>query len=101
MSLTIKDIISDSSLLKDEHIVHAKKIGGKFLENSEVVLLELTEDEEEMLTSEVANLKCPGFDYFLEAFLIKEMIEEFDNSNQIPDLKQKVDAIIHYVEFDA
>ena len=69
--------------------------------SSEIRLLELTEQELKMRTSEIAALKCPGFDYFLEAFIIKEMLNDMDNANPALGLQQKIDVIFHYAEYDA
>jgi hypothetical protein len=71
------------------------------LASSEAVLLELTVDEEEMKTNEIAAVKCPGFYYFMELFLIKEMMEDFNNDDSYKDNVQKIERLIHYVEFDA
>ena len=97
--MTIKDIISDPSLVKENDMIFARKVNGKFSESSEVAVLDLTDEEHQMDTSQIAEIKCPGFDYFLEAFMIKEMIVDFDKLNS--PLSEKVEAIIHYGEYDA
>jgi len=101
MTFTIKDLVSNTSLMKEEDAIYVKRIDGKFLDYSEVAILELTEDEKNMLTSEISKLKCPGFEYFLEANMIKDMVNDFDCSNQTYDLNQRIEIIIHYAEFDA
>ena len=101
MTLTLKDIVTSISSFNDEDPVFAKKIDGKFLSNSEAIVLQLTEEESELRTNEIAELKCPGFEYFLDAFIIKDMINDFDNSNNRVDLDERIAIIIHYAEYDA
>jgi hypothetical protein len=93
----LRKIITDYSDINDDLIVYAKKIDGRFQSSSQVVLLELTEDEKDMNTTDITEQKCPGFSYFMEVFLIKEIMQDFD----IKDIEGKIEAVIHYVEFDA
>ena len=101
MTLTLKDIVTSILSFNDEDPVFAKKIDGKFLSNSEAIVLQLTEEESELRTNEIAEIKCPGFEYFLDAFIIKDMINDFDNSNNRVDLDERIAIIIHYAEYDA
>lgn len=52
--------------------IYAKRINGKFQPDSESLVLKLTIEEMEMKSIEVAEEKCPGFDYFLEMFVLKD-----------------------------
>ena len=99
--MDLRKVITDSSDLNDDLVVYAKKIDGRFLSSSEAVLLQLTEEEQGLRTNEIADRKCPGFSYFLEMFLIKEMIEDLQNVEPIGDIEQKIETVIHYAEFDA
>ncbi|MVO08143.1 hypothetical protein GOQ30_03060 [Flavobacterium sp. TP390] len=85
--------------INEASVLYVKRIDGQFLPDSEVTILNLTEDELEWKTFEVTEKKCPGFEYFMEAFLIKEFME--DVSPQYPTLEKKCNRLIHYVEFDA
>ncbi|WP_299126246.1 hypothetical protein [uncultured Winogradskyella sp.] len=85
--------------IDEESVLYVKRIGDQFLPDSEVTILNLTEEELEWKTFEVTEKKCPGFEYFMEAFLIKEFMEGV--SPQYPTLEKKCDRLIHYVEFDA
>lgn len=87
--------------IDEDAVVYAKKIEGEFKSSSEAIFLELTDEEQELLPSEIARLKCPGFDYFLEVFLIKELIEDLLHQYSEWNLNQKVDRVIYYAEFDA
>jgi len=96
--MDLKEIISNYSNVNEDLIVYAKKINEKFISTSEALLLELSEEELEMKTFEIEKTKCPGFSYFLEMFIIKEMMEDLENNK---DIEEKVEIVIHYAEFDA
>ena len=83
----------------EESFFYVKRIDGKFSCESEVTVLKLTEEELEWKTFEVTEKKCPGFEYFMEVFLVKEFMEGV--SPQYPTLEKKCARLIHYVEFDA
>lgn len=99
--MTIKDIILNIETMNEEAVVYAKTISGEFTRQSEAILLELTEDELALKTTEIAKVKCPGFDYFLEAFMIKEMVEDLNNLTPKWDIGKITDRIIHYAKYDA
>jgi hypothetical protein len=99
--MDLRKVITDSSDINEDLVVYAKKIDGRFLSSSEAVLLQLTEEELDLKTNEIADRKCPGFSYFLEMFLVKEMMEEFENIEPEKDIEQKIATVIHYAEFDA
>ena len=93
------DVLKNMQNVDEESVFYVKRIDGKFTPESEVEILKLTEEELEWKTIKVSEKKCPGFDYFMEVFLIKEFIEGV--SSQYPTIKNKCDRLIHYVEFDA
>lgn len=99
--MTIKDIISNINELREEAVIYAKKINGRFESSSEVVLLELTEEERELLTKDISEKYCPGFDYFLEGFMVKEMVQDIRIVPEYNSVDQQVKRIIYYAEFDA
>ena len=97
---TIQEIILNIDSINEYSVVFAKRIEGQFKSYSESIILELTEKELELPIKEIADAKCPGFDYFLEIFLIKEILNDIKDSNQYNDFTKKVERIIRYVEFD-
>jgi hypothetical protein len=99
--MTIKDVISNINELSEEAVIYAKKINGRFESSSEVVLLELTEEERELLTKDISEKYCPGFDYFLEGFMVKEMVQDIRIVPEYNSVDQQVKRIIYYAEFDA
>jgi len=99
--MTIKDVISNISELSEESVIYAKRIGGRFESSSEVVLLELPEEELELLTKDISEKYCPGFDYFLEGFMVKEMVQDIRIVPEYNTVDKQVKRIIYYAEFDA
>lgn len=81
--------------------VFAKRIEGKFEAKSEAVVLSLTEDEAELNIGEIAKSKCPGYDYFLELFIIQEFMDDLKSSKDFQSDESKVDRVIHYAMFDS
>jgi hypothetical protein len=99
--MTLNEVIARIDELNEDSVIYAKKQDGKFLSTSEAVVLELAEEEEDLSTNEIANKYCPGFDYFLEVFLVKDMVEELQASDEYKSLDKQVERVIHYAEFDA
>ena len=99
--MNLREIIADYSNLNEDLVVYAKKDNSKFLNSSEAILLDLTEEEKEMKVYEIEKAKCPGFTYFLEMFLIKELMEDLENSDTRKTLEEKIDHVIYYAEYDA
>ena len=99
--MTIKDVISNIKELSEEVVIYAKRIDGRFQSSSEVVLLELSEEELELLTKNISEKYCPGFDYFLEGFMVKEMVQDMQLVPEYSTVDQQVKRIIYYAEFDA
>lgn len=99
--MDLRKIIENHSDINEDLVVYAKKIDGRFLSSSETVLLELTEEEQGMKTDEIAKSKCPELSYFLEMFLVKEMMEDLANVEPKRTIEQKIETVIHYAEFDA
>lgn len=99
--MTVKECISKIDELNDDAVIYAKRIDGKFNSSSETVILELTEEEQDLPAATILKDKCPGFDYFLEIFLIKEVLDGYIQNNPSAGLSMKADRIVYYAEFDA
>ena len=54
----------------------------------------------EWKTYEVTEKKCPGFEYFMEIFLIIDFMNDLQE-DEFPTLDKKGQRLIHYAEFDA
>lgn len=89
--------------LPDEAVLFAERINGQFSPESPVVILSLDDEELALPTAEVAASKAPGTDYFLEAFLVRDMVAEWQDTRAEDSIStsQLVDRIIHYAEHDA
>ena len=85
--------------LPDEAILFAERINGHFSPESSVVILVLDDDELARPTNEIAALKAPGTEYFLEAFLVRDMVA--DLQTQDADTSLILQRLIHYAEHDA
>ena len=83
------------------HSVFAKRKYGKFRPDSETIVLELAPDEMEMKVDEIAKVKCPGFDYFMELFILQDFYDDLLQLKEFNSDDKKVGRIIHYAEFDA
>lgn len=92
------EVIENIKKIDEEEVLYVKRIDGQFSFESETVILRLTEEELEWKTFAVTAKKCPGFDYFLEIFLINEIIEDLEKNES---LEKKCTRLIHYATFDA
>ncbi len=54
-----------------------------------------------MKIDELADSKCPGLSYFLEMFLVKEMMEDLKSIEPQKSIEEKIEIVINYAEFDA
>lgn len=100
MTLTIKDIIADTDLFQDDDIIYAKRIDGKFLKDSPVAILDLTEEEKNISIAETIETKCPGFDYFLEARILNDLMYDLETQKPALDLDEMIESIIQYVDYN-
>lgn len=103
--MTLKNILLNSNeyeiSVDGVLIVFAKKINNRFEAYSEAVILNLTFEQAEMNLVELQNVKCPGFDYFLELDLIQEIYTGISTLEEYKSDEEKVKRIIYYAEFDA
>lgn len=103
--MNLKDIILNCNQYIDSdefmNMVFVKKQNNKFESNSEAMVLKLTFEEMEMNLTDIANSKCPGFDYFLEMSIVQDFYAEIQNSKEYNSDDERVKRIIYYAEFDA
>lgn len=81
-------------------VVFAKRINGKFQPASDAVVLEV-EEEDWGLGNETASTKYPDYEYFLEMDIVQDFYEDLLANADYKSDDKKVEAIIHYAEFDA
>lgn len=103
--MNLQEIILNCNSFEEKEgitlFVYAKKINGKFDPNSDAIVLELTESDMEMDVDDIANFKCPNFEYFLEIFIIQDLHNDLINHEDFKLDQQKVERIIYYAEYDA
>lgn len=104
-TLLLKDVILNSLQCEeaDDLIqqVFAKRNKNGFEATSETVVLSLTEEEAAMKIKDIADSKCPGFDYFLEFFILQDFFEDIKDLTEYESDEEKVKRVIYYAEFDA
>ena len=99
--MTIHDVISNIDELSEDVVIYAQKIDGRFQPHSEATLLNLSETELELPTKVVSEKYCPGFHYFLESFMVKEMVRDMRLAPEYRTAENQLKRIIYYAEFDA
>ena len=97
----LKDVLTNIATFKEEAPIFVLRIEGDFRPDSEAVVLELAEEEADLRTDEIAALKCPGFDYFLDVFIVQEMVADFENASRPVPFDERINTIINYAEYDA
>ena len=97
------EVILAIDTFDDEGTIFAQKIDGSYHSKSEAVVIEMTDEELQMKTSEVAKARCPGKSYFLEVFVVQEVLEGWvsNHGGKQPNIEQACHCLIHYAEHDA
>lgn len=101
--MQLKELITTLHSASDEAIIFAARIKNEFRPDSEAVALNLSEAELLRPLSEIASQRAPGMEYFLEASIVQEMLDEWLSRHALPDqsIEAFVDVIINYAENDA
>jgi hypothetical protein len=99
--MTLSDLIANVNDQNEEAIIFAKKAGAGFSSSSEALLVELKDEEIDLQLSEIADKYCPGFEYFLEVSIVKEVIEDLNSTVGNKTLEERIERVIHFAEFDA
>ncbi|MCS3552695.1 MULTISPECIES: hypothetical protein [unclassified Sphingobacterium] len=82
-------------------VIFAKRIEGKFQSASDAVVLEVEQEDWEIKITQIATTKYPGYEYFLEMDIAQYSYEDLLADEGYKSDDKKVEAIIHYAEFDA
>jgi hypothetical protein len=101
--MNIRDIIDNIDNLPEDATVFAQKYNGECIPESEVIILEMTDDEKQRPIKEIAKLKAPGKEYFLEIFIIKEVLDGWraNHDGIAPSIEAALESVIYYAAFDA
>jgi len=89
--------------LPGDGTIFAERIGASFRPDSEAEVLTLSDHEVAINVHDLAIRKAPGKEYFLEVFIIRELLDDLRKDQQtIGSFQdQEVDRIIKYAEEDA
>lgn len=101
--MKLHKVIESIESFPEDATIFAERINGEFLSESEVELYELTDEEMTKPIKEVAAIRAPGKDYFLEVFVAKEAMDGWQEYRQSEVItpKEMTDVVIYYAENDA
>ena len=101
--MKLADAIFNLRDLPPEAILFVERMNGSFTPDSRVEILTLDETELQMKTAEVAAARAPGTEYFLEAFIVHGMVEEWADkgAESYMPRAELIALVIHYAQFDA
>ena len=101
--MLLREAIAKLNEWPDEATFFVQRISGEFRQESETVVLELTDDEIRRPIDEVAAERAPSKEYFLEVFVAREVLDGWRSNRRgdDPTLDQTLERIIYYAENDA
>jgi hypothetical protein len=103
--MTLSEIILNCKKYVDSEdyiqIIFAELNENRFTPQSEAVVVEVNDSEAEMKWWDIAKLKCPGFNYFLEVDTVQDFMDDLEQLEEFKTAEAKVNGVIHYKEFDA
>lgn len=101
--MNLRETIENIDTLPEEATVFAERINGEYRSDSEVALVEMTDEELKRPVKEIADEKAPGKEYFLEVFIIREVLEGWQSNHQgeYPPIGPALESVIYYSENDA
>ncbi|TXD47386.1 MULTISPECIES: hypothetical protein [unclassified Polaribacter] len=94
--MNLIEFIKTIEKIDEQSILYLKRINGQFTFESKITVLKILEEDEEMKSKDL-EVTEKGFDYFLEVFLINEIIEDLEKNESV---ESKCKRLIHYAEFD-
>lgn len=83
-----------------ETFIFVKALSEKINGETDALLLELSEEELELPLREVAKKRAPGYKYFLEAFLVKEIVDDWEVRYGESKKDDLLKTIINYAKND-
>jgi hypothetical protein len=101
--MKLRNVIENLEFLAEDGTVFAEKINGEFRPDSEAQIVETAEEDLDQEKSQIAKLKAEGLEYFLEVFIIREIIEgwQINHYGKLPSIDAALENIIFYAENDA
>jgi hypothetical protein len=103
MQMNLRSVIENLSSFSSEATVFAERVDGAFNGESEVQLVEMTDEELKQPVVKVAKEKAPGKEYFLEVFIIQEVLDGWSSNHggQTPPIDVALEGVIYYAKYDA
>jgi hypothetical protein len=100
--VNLRNAVTSFDTLSAKSTLFAERIAGRFLPESRVVVLELSETELKRPVRDVALELAPGTDYFLEVDVAREFLRSWAQSLHParPSIDQTVRRLIQYAEND-
>jgi hypothetical protein len=101
--MTLYEIIKSIESQQEEATIFAERVNGEFRPESRAVLIEMTHEELSMPVQEVALKRAPGTEYFLEIFVVKDVLEGWQEHRQKAETTpEELTAVtIYYAKNDA
>jgi hypothetical protein len=100
---TLRDAIANLAAIADDATLFVERIDGRFQPSSGVSVLVLTDEQLAQPMQAVAAARAPGKDYFLESFVIVELLDawlQHHDGDQVA-LDEFVGRVIQYAEYEA
>jgi len=101
--MELRDAVSQLDALPEDAILFVERIGGRFESTSPVYVLELTDEELKQPVKDIAQVRAPGAEYFLEVFIAREVVDGWraNHGGAVPTVDQALESITYYAENDA
>lgn len=102
-STTLRDTIANLSMLPDDATLFVERIEGAFHPWSRTTAVVLSDDELEQPLADVSASRAAGQAYFLESFVIVELLDAYQVSEREEDpvLDDFVARVIDFAEHEA
>ena len=101
--MNIKETIARIATLPDGAMLFAERRKGRFVPESECVVVNVPESEISTAAGRLAEMYAPGKHYFLEVPTVMDVLEAWSKQRDgaKPSKAQAVEAVIFYAENDA
>jgi hypothetical protein len=100
--MLLSEAIRDLDKLPEDATLFAERVEGHFAPTSQVLSIELTDEERATPVVEVAARRAPGKHYFLEVFVAREALAGWRSMRGVERLppEEATRVVIHYAEND-
>ncbi|WP_170298799.1 hypothetical protein [Massilia eburnea] len=101
--MTLHELVERLADLSEDATLFVERIDGSFTPLSRAAQVVIPEEMTAKPIREVAAQLAPGLEYFLEVFIIREVLEDWieNTVGSRPSLEQALERVIYYAENDA